>query len=97
MWALAPEVLSAAPNPSGAKAMVKDAGVKSPWCWKAHCHTRFKNLKLPSTAWSFHSRVASGGAVNMVYKRAVSAPYFSIKAWGSTPLFLLLLMVPTPS
>ena len=60
-------------------------------------HTLRKKRWLPSTPASFHSKVASGGAVNMVYRRAVSAPCCSIKSCGSTPLFLDLDMVPTPS
>ncbi len=59
--------------------------------------TRRRKRKLPSTAASFHSSVSSGGAVNMVYRRAVSAPYFSISSCGSMPLFFDLDMVPTPS
>jgi hypothetical protein len=33
----------------------------------------------------------------MVYRRAVSAPYFSIRSCGSTPLFLDLDIVVQPS
>ena len=59
--------------------------------------TRRRKRYEPSSAASFHSSVASGGAVNMVYRRAVSAPYFSIRSCGSTPLFLDLDIVVQPS
>ena len=42
---------------------------------------------------SDHSSVCSGGAANIMKKRAVSAPYCSISDCGSTPLFFDLDMV----
>jgi hypothetical protein len=62
----------------------------------AKFQTRRRKRYEPSTAASFHSSVASGGAVNMVYRRAVSAPYFSIRSCGSTPLRSLLPILPMP-
>jgi hypothetical protein len=41
----------------------------------------------PSTPASDHSSDWSGGEANMMNRRAVSAPYWSIRACGSTPLF----------
>jgi hypothetical protein len=51
----------------------------------------------PSTPSSDHSSDCSGGAVNIMNRRAVSAPYFSVSAFGSTPLLRDLDMVPMPS
>ena len=52
----------------------------SPACVKscASFQTRFKNRCAPSTPESDHSSVCSGGDVNMMNKRTVSAPYCSI-------------------
>src|SRR5579885_788675 len=62
----------------------------------AKVQRRFRNRWAPSTLASDHSSVCSGGEANMMKKRAVSAPYFSIKACGSTPLRLDFDMVPMP-
>jgi hypothetical protein len=41
----------------------------------------------PSTPASDHSSDCSGGAANIMNRRAVSAPYWSMSDCGSTPLF----------
>ena len=51
----------------------------------------------PCTPSSDHSSVCSGGAVNIMNMRAVSAPNCSTSAVGSTPLFLDFDIVPSPS
>ena len=51
----------------------------------------------PCTPSSDHSSDCSGGAVNIMKSRAVSAPYFSTRPCGSTPLFLDFDIVPSPS
>jgi hypothetical protein len=50
-------------------------------------HRRRRKRKAPSTPASDHSSDWSGGEANMMNRRAVSAPYWSISACGSTPLF----------
>ena len=61
-----------------------------------YIHTRRKKREAPSTPAPDHSNCCSGGAANMTNNRAVSAPYSSIKACGSTPLFLLFDIFSTP-
>ncbi len=54
------------------------------------------NRYAPCTPSSDHSSVCSGGAANIMNSRAVSAPYCSTSACGSTPLFFDLDIVTMP-
>ncbi|MNT43575.1 hypothetical protein D3C72_1800560 [compost metagenome] len=53
----------------------------------AKFHTRRRKRDAPSTPEPLHSSCCSGGAANITNRRAVSAPYWSISACGSMPLF----------
>ncbi len=50
--------------------------------------TRLRKRNCPSTSASSHSKSFSGGALNKMNIRAVSAPYLLITSSGATPLYL---------
>ena len=73
------------------------AGAPPCTCVCTAFHRRFMKRNAPSTPSSLHSSVCSGGAANIMNRRAVSAPYCSTSACGSTPLFFDFDIVPMPA
>src|SRR5260221_123928 len=63
----------------------------------ANPQSRLRKRNEPSAPESDQSSVCSGGLANIMKSRAVSAPYFSIRSCGSTPLLFDFDIVPRPS